>query len=68
LQDAAVLGVAGGENARRFAWQKNAGVGAMAIGEATNDEHAADDARKRAAREWRTARISAKAKQDQAQA
>ncbi len=51
LQDAAVFGVAGGKYARWFAGQKDSGVGAVTVGEAANDEHAVEDARKCAKRE-----------------
>jgi len=41
LQDAAVLDVGGRKNLRRFAGQKNAGVGAVTVNEAANDDHGA---------------------------
>ena len=39
LQDATVFGVGGREDARRLARQEDAGVGAMAVGEAADDDH-----------------------------
>ena len=39
LQDAPVFEVGCGKDARRFARQKDAGVGAVAVDEATNDDH-----------------------------
>ena len=39
LQDTGVLGVAGRENARGFAGQKDAGVGAVAINETSYNKH-----------------------------
>ncbi len=43
LQDARVLGVAGGKNARGLPGQKDAGVGAVAINETTDDKHDGGD-------------------------
>jgi hypothetical protein len=59
LEDAPVLGVAGREDARLLAGQEDAGVGAMAVGEAADDEHAVDDAQKVARRERGAVRANA---------
>lgn len=45
LEDAGVLGVAGGENIRRLALQKNRSVGAAAVDHATDDDHGRRKAR-----------------------
>jgi hypothetical protein len=45
LEDARVLGVAGGENLRRLTLQENCGVSAAAVDHATDDDHGRRKAR-----------------------
>lgn len=40
LEDAGVLGIAGGENLRRLTFQENSRVGAAAVDHSADDDHA----------------------------